>query len=358
VTAIGKTTADGNGTITDLGVPTPTAHGVCWNTTGNPTTADSRTDEGPVSATGAFASHMPGLSPDTTYYVRAYATNTARTSYGNEVSFTTRGQGATVTTQAVTHIGETTATGNGNITDLGSPPPTQHGVCWNTTGTPTIADHRTEEGPVSATGAFASHMTGLSPGTTYYVRAYVTDAVGTIYGNQVSFTTDERLPTVTTQAVTAIGTTTADGNGTVTESLGSPAPTEHGVCWNTTGNPTIADSKTEEGPVSATGAFVSHMSELSADTTYYVRAYATNTAGTSYGNEVSFTTRDRAAKVTTLKVTGIGATTATGNGYITDLGSPAPTQHGVCWNTTGTPTIADHKTEEGPVSATGAFLPK
>ncbi len=354
VTDIGKTTATGNGTITDLGVPDPAEHGFCWNTTGNPTTADSKTDEGPVSATGAFSSHMSGLSLGTIYYVRAYATNTAGTSYGNEVPFTTRAQGATVTTQAVTDIGKTTATGNGNVTDLGSPAPTEHGVCWNTTGTPTIAGDRTEEGPVGATGAFTSNITALSSGTTYYVRAYVTDAVGTIYGNQVSFTTDERLPTVTTQAVTAIGTTTADGNGTVT-SLGSPPPTEHGVCWNTTGNPTIADSKTDEGPVSTTGAFASHMSGLSSDTVYYVRAYATNTAGTSYGNEVSFGTRTRAAKVTTLKVTGIGATTATGNGYITDLGSPAPTQHGVCWNTTGTPTIAGNRTEEGPVSATGAF---
>jgi len=357
VTAIGKTTADGNGNITDLGVPNPTEYGFCWNTTGNPTIADSRTEEGPVSATGAFASHISELSPDITYYVRAYATNTAGTSYGNEVSFTTRAQAATVTTEAVTNIGKTTATGNGNITDLGSPAPTQHGVCWNTTGTPTIAGHKTEEGPVSSTGAFTSKITSLSPGTTYYVRAYITDAVGTIYGNEVSFTTGEQAATVTTEAVTAIGKTTADGNGNITD-LGVPNPTEHGVCWNTTGNPTIADGKTEDGPVSATGAFVSHMSGLSPDTTYYVRAYATNTAGTVYGNEISFTTRAQAAAVATLKVTGIGTTTAKGNGYITDLGSPPPTQHGDCWSATGTPTIAGHKTEEGPAGATGVFTSK
>ncbi len=57
-------------------------------------------------------------------------------------------------TQAATAIGATTATGNGNITDLGSPPPTQHGVCWNTTGTPTIGDGKTKQGPVRTTGAF------------------------------------------------------------------------------------------------------------------------------------------------------------------------------------------------------------
>ncbi|MCF8146618.1 MAG: IPTL-CTERM sorting domain-containing protein [Deltaproteobacteria bacterium] len=355
VSGIGNASADGNGNITDLGSPNPTQHGVCWNTSGTPTTADSKTEEGSVSATGPFTSHMTGLSSDITYYVRAYATNGAGTSYGNEVSFATRSQAATVTTQAVTNIGTTTADGNGNITDLGSPPPTQHGVCWNTTGTPTIADSKTEEGPVGATGPFVSHMTGLSPDTTYYVRAYATDTVGTFYGHQVCFTTSKEAPTVTTQAVSGIGNTSADGNGNITD-LGSPPPTQHGVCWNTSGTPTTADSKTEDGPVGATGPFVSHMTGLSPDTTYYVRAYATNAAETSYGNEVSFTTSEEAPTVTTETVSGIGNISANGNGNITDLGFPDPTQHGVCWNTTGTPTIAGSKTEDGSVSATGPFV--
>ena len=95
----------------------------------------------------------------------------------------------TATTQAVTGIGTTTATGNGNITILGDPNPTQHGVCWDTNGTPTIVDSKTEEGPATATGAFTSNMTGLSPNTTYYVRAYATNSAGTGYGNDISFKT-------------------------------------------------------------------------------------------------------------------------------------------------------------------------
>ena len=354
VTAIGPTTATGNGNITNLGAPNPTQHGVCWSTTANPTIADSKTVQGPVSATGAFTSNMTGLSSNTTYYVRAYATDTAGTFYGNEVSFTTHTHGPTVTTQAETAIGTTTATGNGTVTDLGAPPLTEHGVCWSTTVNPTIADSKTAQGPVSATGAFTSNMTGLSPDNTYYVRAYATDTVGTAYGNQVSFTTHTQAPTVTTQTVAHIGTTTAIGNGTVTD-LGTPNPTQHGVCWSTTVNPTIADSKTVQGSVSATGAFTSNMSELSPDTTYYVRVYATNTAGTSYGNEVSFTSRAQAPTVTTQAETAVGETTATGNGTITDLGAPPPTEHGVCWNTTGTPTLVDNNTAQGSVSATGAF---
>lgn len=95
----------------------------------------------------------------------------------------------TVTTSAVTNINATTATGNGNITSLGSPNPTAHGVCWNTTGTPLISDSKTDKGSVSVTGAFNTSITGLTANTTYYVRAYATNTEGTSYGTQVSFTT-------------------------------------------------------------------------------------------------------------------------------------------------------------------------
>lgn len=102
-------------------------------------------------------------------------------------------------------------------------------------------------------------------------------------------------PTVTTQAVTSISGTTATGNGNIT-SLGVPDPTAHGVCYVTEavydgGNhpPTIADSTTDEGAASATGAFTSAMSVLTAGIKYILRGYATNSQGTSYGNEVEFT---------------------------------------------------------------------
>jgi hypothetical protein len=97
----------------------------------------------------------------------------------------------TVTTQAVSDIGLTTAAGNGNITSLGSPNPTAHGVCWNTGDTPTIVDSHTDEGVATATGAFTTSMTGLFPVTAYYVRAYATNLAGTVYGDDVSFTTED-----------------------------------------------------------------------------------------------------------------------------------------------------------------------
>ena len=97
-------------------------------------------------------------------------------------------------------------------------------------------------------------------------------------------------PSVTTQAVNPIGATTATGNGTMT-ALGTENPTQHGVCWSTSENPTISlPTKTTQGVISETKAFTSSMTGLTAETLYYVRAYATNSYGTSYGDQVSFTT--------------------------------------------------------------------
>ena len=101
----------------------------------------------------------------------------------------TYGASCTVTTQAVTGISGTVAVGHGNVTVLGNPNPTAHGVCWNTTGTPTTADSKTNEGAVSATGAFTTTMTDLTAGTKYHVRAYAINTEGTSYGSEVSFTT-------------------------------------------------------------------------------------------------------------------------------------------------------------------------
>ena len=96
--------------------------------------------------------------------------------------------GAQIVTNDVTNITTTSAIGNGTITVVGSPNLIQHGVCWNTTGNPTIANNYTEEGAPIA-GDFTSEITGLSSSQTYFVKAYITTDVEIIYGNEISFTT-------------------------------------------------------------------------------------------------------------------------------------------------------------------------
>jgi len=117
-----------------------------------------------------------------------YAAGANSIDFGNNTKWAFADSPAIVTTQAVSFINSTSATGNGAITDLGIPDPTAHGMCWNTTGMPTLADNYTDDGAASATGAFTTSMTGLSANTTYYVRAYATNSE-TAYGTDVTFTT-------------------------------------------------------------------------------------------------------------------------------------------------------------------------
>lgn len=355
VSNITNTSAIGNGTIISLGAPNPTQYGHVWSTSPNPTTAlSTKTALGARSTTGAFTSSITGLTAGTTYYVRAYATNSSGTAYGNEVTFMP-GALPTVTTQNATNITTTIATGNGNVTALGAPNPTQYGHVWGTTTGPTVAlATKTQLGVRSFTGAFTSNITGLLPGTKYYIRSYATNIAGTVYGNEITLTTVAQLA-VTTNPVSNITSTTVTGNGTIV-SLGTPNPTQHGFVWSTTSGPTIAlTTKTQLGARSTTGSFTSNITGLTAGTTYYIRAYATNTGGTVYGTETTFSTTAPAA-VTTLPTTNVSALTATGNANITNLGVPNPTQYGHVWGTTTGPTVAlATKTQLGATSTIGTF---
>ena len=139
---------------------------------------------------------------------------------------------------------------------------------------------------------------------------------GTGYGNEISFTTTAATPpALTTTAISAITQTTATGGGNVTSDGGIPV-VKRGVCWNISGSPTITDSKTEDGE--GTGSFVSSLTGLTGNTTYYVRAYATNLAGTAYGEEVSFKT---GAVVPTLTTKAITSVAVTGNIFLYSSGT-------------------------------------
>lgn len=279
VTNAGATS--GGNIVYDEGSPV-TARGVCWSTSPNPTTADSKTSDG--TGIGSYVSTITGLTNNTTYYVRAWATNGAGTAYGNERSFTTASTAPVVTTTSASSVTKTTASSGGNVTDERGEPVTARGVCWSTSPNPTLSDSYTSDG--TGPGAFTSSITGLTTGTLYYVRAYATNTVGTTYGNQVSFTT-LAVPTVTTSATTYTGSGNGTSGGDVTND-GGASVTARGVCWSTSSGPTVSDSKTTDG--SGTGTFSSALSGLTLGTTYYVRAYATSAEGTGYGNEVTIKT--------------------------------------------------------------------
>ena len=283
VSDISYTSASCGGTVYDDGGASVTARGVCWGTSQNPTVNGSHTTNG--NGTGNFTSNITGLTGGTIYYVRAYATNSVGTAYGLQINFTTPADLPTVTTTAVSDVTTTTATCGGNVTSNGGVPVTVRGVCWSSTPNPTVNDSHTTDG--DGTGSFSSSITGLASNVTYYVRAYATNNVGTAYGEQCTFTTSAATPTVTTADVSNITTEAAVCGGNVT-ATGGASVIARGVCWSTTQNPTLNDSHTTDG--SGTGSFSSSIIGLAPATTYYVRAYATNSAGIGYGEQKSFTT--------------------------------------------------------------------
>ena len=286
-TAVTGQTATGNGNITATGGANATRRGFCYKTgtSGDPTVSDSKVYDTGSFGTGAFSKSISGLSPGTGYRVRAYAINSIGTSYGTTVQLTTDSP-PTVTTQAVTAIGSVVATGNGNITATGGENATERGVCYNTTGSPTTSDSKIPETGDFGTGAFTSSMTGLSPGVKYYVKAYAISSAGTGYGAEVNFTTDKVAPTVTTQAPTDVLPTTVTANGNITATGGESA-TVRGFKYGLTKVDTWSAS--DSGTYSA-GAYTKGLTSLSANTTYWIRAYATNGIDTSYGEWVEFQT--------------------------------------------------------------------
>jgi len=393
ISGIGGTTAISGGNVSDGGAPV-TARGVCWGTTAGPTIEGNKTSDGLGS--GSFTSNITGLAMATTYQVRAYATNSKGTAYGDELSFTTASWQCGTSAITVNHsasggvapvdksVSYATVTNIPGETDkcwitknLGATnqatsvsDATEEAAGWywqfnkkqgykhdGTTRTPattwisSISESsdwlpandpctlelgsgwrlptNTEWTNIDASGNWTSwnepyasslklHAAGglyTSDGSLYNRGSYgqcwsstqgnVTQGWFQVfnsgyshmgldaktYGYSVRCLTGSSntmsTATVTTTPVTGITTSTATSGGNV-ESDGGSSVTARGVCWSTTANPTITDTKTTDG--SGTGTFSSSITGLTASTTYHVRAYATNSSGTAYGNDVSFVT--------------------------------------------------------------------
>jgi hypothetical protein len=187
IDSLSYTSAKSGGIITNSGGASIISKGIVWSSNNIPSLdLPTKTNEGVD--TGNYKSLMTGLMPGTLYNVWAYATNSKGTGFGNMVSFTTLPIALpTISTDSVTAKTSTSAMSGGIITSDGGSAVTARGVCWATTSNPTTANSKTTEG--SGIGTFTSSLTGLTAATTYYVRSYATNSVGTVYGTQVNFTT-------------------------------------------------------------------------------------------------------------------------------------------------------------------------
>jgi len=280
ISSITTSNAKSGGNITSNGGTIVTEHGVCWGTTQSPTTAGNKIiSESP--GTGNYTGSLTSLTPNITYYVRAYATNAAGTAYGEQITFQTLLYIPGLTLSALSAITATSVLTGGTITSDWGAAITVRGICWGTVQNPTTANNKTTDG--SGRGSFTSAITGLTGNTTYYIRAYATNSAGTGYSSQFGFTTlPVTAPVISTTAISELAYSSCTSGGIILNDGGSVV-SARGVCWGTSQNPTTAGSKTTDG--SGTGTFVSNIADLSANTMYYVRAYATNSTGTTYGDE-------------------------------------------------------------------------
>ncbi|MGE5457941.1 MAG: FISUMP domain-containing protein, partial [Methanococcaceae archaeon] len=203
-----------------------------------------------------------------------------------------------LTTSLITDIFYTSATAGGNVTSDGGSFISEEGICISTSSNPTTSDSKIILN-YHTIGVFTIPITNLVQNTTYYVRAYATNKVGTAYGEQISFKT---LPSygldVTTAPISFSSQIGATGGGSVA-SDGAAVITERGICISVNPNPVISDRKiVTSGSI---GSFDSDITGLTANTTYYVRAFATNTLGTTYGREVFFSTKGESGTITDIE---------------------------------------------------------
>jgi hypothetical protein len=333
--------------------------GVCYSTTSNPTTANSILVASPSTGIGSFVSNLTGLLPATPYYVRAYATNSAVTSYGNEITFTTNPVVPTLAaTTVATSITGSTAVSGGNVTATGGATILERGIVVNTAGSPTLITPNTIKviDGTPGIGSFVSNITGLVPGTmSYYASSYATNSVGTTYGAQIAFKT--ALSLTSTTAATAIGATTATTGGVLAAFGTANFAWKYGTAYSLTSNavsPLYVDAGTY--PTIAGLTYVTNLTGLTSNTKYYIRAYAETTYGVfSYGPELSFTTTGNTAPVVgaTNAVTNISGITGTSGGTITSDGGTTITAKGVCWATSSNPIVGiGNFTSDGTGSTT------
>jgi hypothetical protein len=252
---------------------------------------------------------------------------------------------ASVTTSTAT-LGGTLSSGGGTIT--------AEGITWGLTPNMTKTPHaNVVTSSATSTGAFTVPVTGLPAGTPIYFNAYATNSTGASgYSTDGTFTTQGAVtaPTVTTPTSTSVTTSTATLGGNIT-SNGGGTITAEGITWGTSANPqgnAVVSSST------STGVFTVPVTSLPAGTLIYFDAYATNSAGTTYSSDGTFTTQTpvTAPTVTTPTSASVTTSTATLGGNITSNGGGAITAEGITWGTSANPR---GNVTVGSGTSTGAF---
>lgn len=249
------------------------ANGGPWNEIGNTNSGltTTFTDPSPIEGGVTYG-----------YMVKAYAgTNPSNATQTTIIALAL----PVVTTTPPSNITANSVMLGGEVSSEGGTAVSERGIVYGTSPAPTLGHNRTAIG--SGKGTFNKSITGLLPGTKYYVRAYAINSKGTSFGSELNFTTLSSVPTVTTNVISIFSDIAANVGGTILSNGGLDL-TNAGVCYNTAPNPTTSNKilviTSESDTLTGT------IKNLLPNTTYYVRAFAINSKGIAYGAQVSFKT--------------------------------------------------------------------
>ena len=306
--------------------------GTCDDTFGTRAPTSGGSNLGSGTSAVAYARTISGLTPGATYFFCAIANNAHGTSFGSVMSFTALANAPVVTTASATLVTGSTAQLNGAANPGGATTTgwfrfssTNPGTCDDTFGTRAPTTGGSSLGAGNSSVAYGIGITGLSAGTTYYYCAIADNAVGTSFGAVISFTTPSP-PTVTTTAATSISNSSATlrgtdvPNGAATTGWFRFSATDPVTCNDTFGSRAPTSGGTSLGSGNSTVSFSRSISGLSAGTTYYYCAIASNSEGLRFGGVLSFTTA-AAPTVSTLAATLVTSTSVTFNGEATPNGN-------------------------------------
>ncbi|WP_299057119.1 FISUMP domain-containing protein [uncultured Polaribacter sp.] len=204
-----------------------------------------------------------------------------------------------ITTRDISQINSIGAVSGGTIGSDGGASITSKGLVWSTVPNPSVdLNTKTDEGPGASN--FSSTISGLTPLTNYFYRAYATNSLGSFYGNTYNFTTSDALPTVVTKPIVEISYLSAKSGVEITN-LGS-AITQSGIIYNE--NPQLLSVNANSNFIVEGDGLLS-IENLIPGSIYYVRAFAENNNGIAYGEIVSFTTLTDDLTVTTGQFTNL-----------------------------------------------------
>ena len=353
ITQITKTRASSGGTVSDSGGNDVIERGLCWGLNA-PVTIDSNTLINDGVGEGTYSSSLTGLLSGTRYFVKAYAKNASGVGYGEQLEFTTDADIPDVSSTLVSSLSPTVIRALGELNNDGGAMLTSYGfVCASNSNTPTIGDKKLEIGN-TVEGVFTADISELLPDTKYHIRAYATNAMGTAYGDVLSVTTKNGNPTVYTLSATTIDSNSAKTTGRIDSDGGAPL-TSYGFVYSKENiNPNLGDEKVTLG-TSTSGTFEANISDLQPDTTYYVRAFATNDITTAFGDVLEVSTKDGKPTVQTHYATTIDSNSAKTTGRIDSDGGAPLTSYGFVYSKqNNNPNLGDEKVTLG-TSTSGPF---